>query len=491
MMWSHFEGDPAFERFRIAEGRSLHEFSVFCALAEEHGGKWRQWPSAYRRADSPDVERFAQSDTDRVNFHTWLQWQMNQQFTHASKSVSLMQDLPVGFSPDGADAWVWQDLIASNMRAGAPLDLYNTEGQDWGLPPFIPHRLRTAEYEPFIQTIRAGMCHAGGLRIDHVMGLFRLWWVPQGQNAKNGAFVRYPVEDLLAIIAIESQRAGAVVVGEDLGTVEPGVREQLAGHNVLSYRLLWFEDTLPSQYPEKTLAAVTTHDLPTLAGVWTGKDLETQRQLGLNPDESANERFREKLRHTSNLPADADITLPTISTFEQLAQAPSAIVMASMEAACVAAERPNMPTAGGRYPSWSLALPLPLEDIESSEMPRKLASILNRLAQLEISHLYSSPVLQAIKEARMATMCWIIAESIENWAEKRHLSGYPTALRTHDLGLLLDIVPNHMAIGGKDNLWWWDVLENGQSSRYAPYFDVEWMPPESKLHHLVHAADIG
>ena len=172
LLWPRFVKDPAFERFRIAEGRSLHEFSVFCALAEEHGGNWRQWPSAYRRADSPDVERFAHSHTDRVNFHTWLQWQMNQQFTHASKSVSLMQDLPIGFSPDGADAWVWQDLIASNMRVGAPLDLYNTEGQDWGLPPFIPHRLRTAEYEPFIQTIRAGMCHAGGLRIDHVWDYF-------------------------------------------------------------------------------------------------------------------------------------------------------------------------------------------------------------------------------------------------------------------------------------------------------------------------------
>ena len=134
----------------------------------------------------------------------------------------------------------------------------------------------------------------------------------------------------------------------------------------------------PSQYPEKALAAVTTHDLPTLAGVWTGRDLDTQRHLGLNPDESANERFREKLRHTSNLDADADVTLAITSTFEQLAQAPSAIVLASMEAACVTAERPNLPGAGGKYPNWSLALPLPLEDIESSEIPRTLATILSR-----------------------------------------------------------------------------------------------------------------
>ena len=378
LLWSRFEGDQALEQFRIAEGRPLHQFAVFCTLAEAHGASWRQWPHAYRHPDSCDVDQFAHAHADRVTFHIWLQWLLNQQLARASKPISLMQDLPVGFSPDGADAWVWQDHIASDMSVGAPPDLYNSEGQDWGLPPFIPHRLREAGYEPFIQTIRAVLRHAGGLRIDHVMGLFRLWWVPQARKAKDGAYVRYHAEDLLAIIAIESHRAGAVVVGEDLGTVEPGVREKLAYHNVLSYRLLWFEDTPPSQYPEKALAAITTHDLPTLAGVWTGADFETQRRLGLNPDASANERFREKLRQTSDLDTDADVTLAITKTFEQLAQAPSAIIMASMEAACATAERPNMPAAGGKYPNWSLALPLPLEDIESSEIPRKLATILNR-----------------------------------------------------------------------------------------------------------------
>ena len=381
LLWSHFEENPTFKQFRIVEGRPLHQFAVFCALAEAYGSSWRQWPSAYRHADSSDVEQFAHAHADRVEFHTWLQWLLNQQLAQASKSVSLMQDLPVGFSPDGADAWVWQDLIAADMRIGAPPDLYNAEGQDWGLPPFIPHRLREAGYEPFIQTIRAVLRHAGGLRIDHVMGLFRLWWVPQEQIAKDGAYVRYHAEDLLAIIAIESQRAGAIVVGEDLGTVEPGVREQLADHNVLSYRLLWFEDTPPSQYPEKALAAITTHDLPTLAGVWTGMDLETQRHLGLNPDASANERFREKIHQTSNLDADADVTLAITNTFEQLAQAPSAIVMASMEDASVTHERPNMPAAGGKYPNWCLALPLPLENIEPSEIPLRLATILNRRSE--------------------------------------------------------------------------------------------------------------
>ncbi len=378
LLWSHFQGDAEFEQFRVAESKPLHEFSVFCALAEAYGASWRQWPLTYRRPDSSDVEQFAQSHADRVRFHQWLQWLLNQQFARAAQHTSLMQDLPVGFSPDGADAWVWQDLIAADMRIGAPPDLYNTEGQDWGLPPFIPHKLREAAYEPFIQTVRAVLHHAGGLRIDHVMGLFRLWWVPQARKPKDGAFVRYRAEDLLSILAIESQRAGAIVVGEDLGTVEPGVRDQLADHNVLSYRLLWFEDTPPSQYPEKALAAITTHDLPTLAGVWTGADLETQRRLGLNPDTSANERFREKLLQTSGVDTDADVTLAITNTFEQLAQAPSAIVMASMEAAAIVAERPNMPVATGKYPNWSLALPLPLEDLESSEFAQRLAHILNQ-----------------------------------------------------------------------------------------------------------------
>jgi 4-alpha-glucanotransferase len=377
-LWPSFDGDQDFERFRVREGQSLHQFAVFCALAERHGANWRKWPTHYRRPDFPEVQHFAKAESEHVRFHEWLQWLMNQQLAGASQSVPLMQDLPVGFSPDGADAWAWQDFIATDMTIGAPPDLYNAEGQDWGLPPFIPHKLRTAVYEPFIQTIRAVLRHAGGLRIDHVMGLFRLWWVPNGRKPKDGAFVRYSADEFLTIIAIESQRAGAVVVGEDLGTVEQGVRETLAEQNVLSYRLLWFEDQLPSEYPKKALAAVTTHDLPTLAGIWTGADLEAQRRVGVKPDCSANEQFRRKLMEASGVEVDADVTLAITKTFEQLAEAPSAIVMAELEAACVVNERPNMPTSAGKYPNWSLALPAPIEELESAELPRRLAHILNR-----------------------------------------------------------------------------------------------------------------
>ena len=378
LLWARFKGDPDFDQFLVTEGEALHTFGVFSVLAERHGADWREWPTQYRRPDSEAVRILARTESNRVRSHQWLQWLLNRQLAGAAQSCPLMQDLPIGFSRGGADAWVWQDLIAAEMSIGAPPDLYNTDGQDWGLPPFIPHKLRAVRYEPFIQTIRAALRHAGGLRIDHVMGLFRLWWVPRGGAAKNGGYVRYPADDLLAIIAIESQRAEALVVGEDLGTVEVGVRETLADRNVLSYRLLWFEEEPPLAYPVKALAAITTHDLPTLAGVWTGADLDTQRQIGLEPDTAANEKFREKLIKTSGLGADAYVRLAITKTFEQLAVAPSAIVMATMEAACVATERPNMPTGGDRYPNWSIALPLSLEQLETSEHARTLAGILSR-----------------------------------------------------------------------------------------------------------------
>jgi 4-alpha-glucanotransferase len=376
-IWASFPQDADFDKFERDQGQPLDQFALFNVLVEQHGPEWRRWPSGYRRPDAPDVQQFADHHAERLRFHKWMQWLLDRQLARAAEPVALMQDLPVGFSPNGADAWAWQNLLALDMTIGAPPDLYSKEGQDWGLPPFIPHKLRAAAYEPFIQTIRSTMRHTGGLRIDHVMGLFRLWWVPQGRPPKHGAYVRYRADELLGIIALESQRAGAVVVGEDLGTVEEGVREQMADSNMLSYRLLWFEDTAPADYPEKALAAVTTHDLPTLAGIWTGVDFQLQRQCGLDPDKAAAEHFRHKVVEASGVDPQADLETAAVRTFGQLAASPSVIVMATMEAACLAPERPNMPGAEGRYPNWSLGLPLPLEDIERSPWPRRLAEILS------------------------------------------------------------------------------------------------------------------
>lgn len=377
-LWTLFNEHSDFDRFQRDDGPSLDQFAVFNVLVEEHGDDWRRWPNDYRRPDAGDIRQFAGKHANRVRFHKWLQWLLDRQLKRAAEPTALMQDLPVGFSPNGADAWAWQDLVALDCSIGAPPDLFSKEGQSWGLPPFTPHKLRQAAYEPFIQTVRAAMRHTGGLRIDHVMGLFRLWWVPPGGKPKDGAYVRYPADELLGIIALESQRAGAVVVGEDLGTVEEGVREKMAEYEMLSYRLLWFEETAPAKYPQKALAAITTHDLPTLTGIWTGTDFELQRRSGLNPNKAQAEELRQKMVENCGVDPRADLETAATQTFGQLAAAPSIIVMATMEEACLVPERPNMPGAEGTYPNWSLGLPRSLEEIQNAPFPRRLAEILSR-----------------------------------------------------------------------------------------------------------------
>ena len=228
-LWAGGErNDEGLTRYRAREGRALDEFATFCVLVERHGAGWKQWPASYRHPASPAVSRFAAEHAERVTFHAWLQWQLDEQLARAGRALRLVTDLAIGFDGEGADAWAWQDVLAQGVTVGAPPDEFAHEGQDWGTPPFIPGRLRAHGYQPFVETVRAGFRHAGGMRIDHVMGLFRLFWVPGGGTARAGAYVRYPTEDLLAILALESERARALVVGEDLGTVAPGVRERLA-----------------------------------------------------------------------------------------------------------------------------------------------------------------------------------------------------------------------------------------------------------------------
>nr|MBA3525130.1 4-alpha-glucanotransferase [Geodermatophilaceae bacterium] len=197
-------GSDGFERWRAGQGRSLEEFATWCALAERQGPSWREWPSGLRHPSSPDVAAFANAAPADVSFHAWMQWALATQLADAAARITVIQDLPIGFAPGGADAWAWQDLLALDVTVGAPPDLLNGQGQDWGLPPFVPWRLRAAGYAPFIESIRATIAGAGGLRIDHVMGLFRLWWIPPGEASGGGGYVRYPSADLLDILALES-----------------------------------------------------------------------------------------------------------------------------------------------------------------------------------------------------------------------------------------------------------------------------------------------
>jgi len=377
-LFAGFAGHPAFDRYCAEQGGALTEFATFCALAERHGRAWRAWPAEYRRPDAPAVRRFAES-AERVRFHRWVQWLLDEQLARAAREARIVQDLPVGVDPDGADAWAWQDLLARDVTVGAPPDRYVPRGQDWGLPPFVPHRLRAAGYEPFVQTLRAALRHAGGLRLDHVMGLFRLFWIPRGLGPGQGAYVRYPADELLGIVALESWRARAVVVGEDLGTVEAGVRERLAAERVLSCRVLWFEEGAPAGFPALALASVTTHDLPTIAGLWTGSDVREQRALGLAPNEEALGAIRGRLRVLTGAPEGAPVGEVVRRTHRLLADAPSVMITATLEDVLELEERPNMPgTTRAVRPNWSVALPLTLEALRDDPRPRAVAEALGR-----------------------------------------------------------------------------------------------------------------
>jgi 4-alpha-glucanotransferase len=377
-LYARFSGDAEFDRYCIGEGRALTEFATYCALAEIHGKDWRVWPAPVRRPDGDGVSTFRAARADRVRYHAWVQWLIDTELARASREVAIIHDLPIGLDIAGADAWCWQDLLARDVSVGAPPDEFAADGQDWGLTPFIPFRLREAAYRPFIETIRASLRHAGGLRIDHVMGLFRLFWIPRSLGARGGTYVRSRAEELLAIVALESQRARAVIVGEDLGTVEPGVRETLAAQRMLSYRLLYFEPTEPAKFPELALASVTTHDLATIAGLWTGADVEAQQKVGVDPNAAGMASLKEKLRALSHLDKDAPVADAIEATYRALAGAPSRVLLATLDDAVAVPERPNLPGTVTQWPNWSLALPRPLEEIEDLELPRRIAAALSR-----------------------------------------------------------------------------------------------------------------
>jgi 4-alpha-glucanotransferase len=368
----------AFAIYRREQGRALRDFALYCVAAEVHGKDWRRWPAELRRPDAPGIDRFAQAHAHRVTFHAWLQWLIDDQLRRASADVRVIQDLPIGLDVAGADAWCWQEILAEGVSVGAPPDELNPAGQDWGLAPFVPHRLRGAGYQPFIETIRATARHAGGLRIDHVMGLFRLYWIPRGFGPAGGAYVRTQADELLGIVALESQRAQAFVVGEDLGTVEPGVREAMAAHRLLSYKLLFFEDHPPAALPELALSTVSTHDLPTVAGLWSGADLVRARVAGSPQNEDGIRGLRDKLAGFAEVAPEASVPEAIEQVYKALATSPSRVLLATLDDALAVEERPNIPGAAPEWANWSTALPVPLEELEQQDLPRAIARALSR-----------------------------------------------------------------------------------------------------------------
>ncbi|MEP7180640.1 MAG: glycogen debranching protein GlgX [Betaproteobacteria bacterium] len=300
-------GDPLvadFEAFGAAGGAPLAAFARFHAIADAHPDRrWPDWPAGLRHPDAADVAAFAARHGRAVGFACYLQWLADRALGEAASRAStaglalgLYRDLAVGAAPDGAEAWANPDALARGASIGAPPDPFSGAGQVWCLPPPIPDAMATGGYAGFRALVAANMRHAGALRIDHAMGLARLFWVPDGATAADGAYVRYPLHDLLGALALESVRARCLVVGEDLGTVPEGFREQLAAADVLSYRVLWFERDgaafrPPSAYPAKAAACITTHDLPTIAGWWSGADIDENAALGrATDDDDARER---------------------------------------------------------------------------------------------------------------------------------------------------------------------------------------------------------
>jgi 4-alpha-glucanotransferase len=386
----------AFEAFRREHGDMLERNCLFLGLREHFAREapsradWHVWPEQYRDPASPAVARFAAVNRHRLDFFAWLQWVADVQLGAAAATarergmaVGLYRDLAVGAHRAGAEAWADATAVVSAALVGAPPDIYNPAGQNWGLPPFHPRALREEGYQSFIQLIRANMRHAGGLRIDHAMGLQHLYWVPQGEEPSAGAYVRYPMEDLIGILALESHRHGCLIVGEDLGTVPEGFRERMAEANILSYRVLFFEQEPetsaflpPNAYPELALATVGSHDLPTLRGWWEGRDLDLKEQLGLFPavgeasrQRQARERdrmqFLEVLRRERLLPDDGEPDIPTLARAAHafLARTPSVLAMAQIDDLTDEVEPVNVPATSDEHPNWRRRLSMTLEEL--------------------------------------------------------------------------------------------------------------------------------
>jgi 4-alpha-glucanotransferase len=398
--------------FLAAQGRDLEDHATWNALAEVYGGDVQQWPAALRDPRSAETARARTELMDRVDFHTWLAWLTDSQLVatqriarEAGMPVGVVHDLAVGVHPGGADAWAQAEYFAAGMSVGAPPDAFNARGQDWGLPPWRPDRLAESGYAPYRSLLRALFRYAGALRIDHVMGLFRLWWVPQGLPPTEGAYVRYDAEAMLAALVLEASRAGAVVIGEDLGTVEPGVRESLRERGVLGTSVLWFErdwqgDGLPlppSAWRADCLATATTHDLPPTAARLTGEHVDLRDRLGLlarplteERDEAATDvaewlALLSRLGLLSGTAGGTDVPseeaeVQALHRF--LARTPARLVGLWLPDGIGDRRPQNLPGTWDQYPNWRLPVadaegrPVTLEELAESGRLRGLVEVL-------------------------------------------------------------------------------------------------------------------
>ncbi|MEO8158615.1 MAG: malto-oligosyltrehalose synthase [Betaproteobacteria bacterium] len=564
------ERAAAFRRFQASSGPALRLHATYEALqAQLHQADasvwgWPVWPEPFRDHNSTDVARFAADHIERIEFYEYLQWQADSQLALVSArcsargfAVGLYLDLAVSVDRAGSDTWTSQETYALGASVGAPPDEFNPNGQGWGLPPLRPDRLRVAHYRPFIEALRENMRHAGALRIDHVMGLMRLYWIARDKSAREGSYVHYALDEMMAIVALESERNRCMVIGEDLGTVADEMRAALVRYEMLSYRLLYFERAdggafkPTADYPRNALVAVSTHDLATLAGWWNGHDLRVRLDLGLFPSQAVYEkqlvdRAQERVRlllalqHDGLLPpgtvieptGSQTLTAELVEAIHAfVASTPCRVMMVQIEDTIGVTEQANMPGTADQHPNWRRKLPETMDMMAAAPRVRNLAAVLSKirphlarrahasearvpratyrlqfngdftfdeavkilpyLARLGISHVYCSPILRARPGSQHGYDIVAHDEINPELGGAEGFERFRDALREQDLGLLLDMVPNHMGVLGADNEWWMDVLENGPASAYARYFDIDWHPLNAELEGKVLVPALG
>jgi 4-alpha-glucanotransferase/(1->4)-alpha-D-glucan 1-alpha-D-glucosylmutase len=555
----------AFRAFRDRSGKALRLHCVFEALQEHLHQKdpsiadWTAWPETLRTPDSPAALAFAQANAGRVEFFEYLQWQFDAQLAAVQAraeelglGIGLDLDLAVSVDGAGSESWANQACYARLAGIGAPPDPLNLLGQNWGLPPLNPENLRESAYAPFIATLRENMRRGGALRIDHVMSLERLFWIPADAKLGEGAYVRSPFSDLLGILALESARNRCLVIGEDLGTVPDNFRETLRREGVLSFRPMFFERRSdeefesPADYPQNAVATVSTHDLPTLKGFWLGYDIELRTKLELFPDPARRDaevaaRARDRLRLLAALEREGllpeamrdarpeteccDLLAPAVHRF--VARSRSKLFLAQLEDVLGQLEQVNLPGTTEQHPNWRRKLSVELEDLHSEERVRAFVDAMRRergaaeaprsvpapvavektriptatyrlqfnqdftfsmaaelvayLHALGVSHCYASPYLKA--RPGSAHGYDIVDHNALNpeIGTQAEFERFVDTLRVHGMGQMLDLVPNHMGVMGADNAWWLDVLENGEASAYADFFDIDWAPLNPEL----------
>jgi 4-alpha-glucanotransferase len=410
------EWHQQFEQFKQTSGKSLYLLATFEALYQHFLAQdataygWHKWPAEYQQCDSDAVKHFQQQHHDTIDYFMFLQWLAHQQLMLAATeaktsglSVGLYLDLAVGCDGSGFDVWSNPQVYVAGASVGAPPDALNTIGQDWGLTPMNPITLKQQGYEPLIKAIRNNMQYAGALRIDHILGLMRQYWVAPGMKADQGVYISFPLDDILRIIALESQRAKCCVIGEDLGTVPEGFSDIMQAAGLLSYKVLYFERwqsglfKRPECYPELSMVTVSTHDLPTLAGWWTGNDLKWRQQLNLYPNEAMGETERaNRIIDREQLLAallDQDVISPdelppqapaqinralTLAVQRFLAKAPSAIQLIPAEDALECIEQVNIPGTVDEHPNWRRKLPVSIDEFWQQASVQQMVTTLQQ-----------------------------------------------------------------------------------------------------------------